>query len=179
MRKGKMFGILAITVMLTVAGATAVTDFTKVIVLHMKIRDGEFSVLDRQMVYNYPPDYVVEFPSMTVTLLSEKGEFLKRFSILDPRLGLADEGVVILNDVDFTLIVPYQRTLESIELRDYKNNTLLFSENLEETVQSFCAEHRDDPDCTKFPVLPVFIAGIAIVTIAGIAAGWFILKKKM
>jgi hypothetical protein len=168
MRKGRIFGILAITVMLSVASAAAVTDFTKVILLHMNIKDGKFSLLDRQMVYNYPPDYVVEFRSLNVTLLSEKGELLKRFSILDPRLGLADRGVVTLNDVDFTLVVPYQRTLERIEMRDYKNNTLLFTENLKETMQSFCAEHRDDPDCTaegSIPSLVLLLAGGVLVSV--------------
>ncbi|MFH0884259.1 MAG: hypothetical protein V1861_00950 [Candidatus Micrarchaeota archaeon] len=134
--------------LLSLGYAQVPADTTKAVIAHMNIKDDIVTVLGTDIVYNYPPEHVVEYPFIKVKVLAADGSVADEYGILDPRLGLAEEGAITLDDVNFTLVLPFYTNMKTLELRDYESNALMGSMDLSEQIDTFCSENSyADPDC--------------------------------
>jgi hypothetical protein len=143
----KMIGLFAIF-LLSAVYAEVPSDTTKAVIVYMNIKDDVVTVLGTDIVYNYPPEHFVEYPFIKVKVLAANGSVADEYGIIDPRLGLAEDGAVSLDDVDFTLVLPFYANMKTVELRDYENDTLMGSVDFSGQIDAFCSENSyADPDC--------------------------------
>ncbi|NOZ59637.1 MAG: hypothetical protein GXO66_08725 [Euryarchaeota archaeon] len=155
---------------------------SKVVVVHMNIKEGVVTELYSKVVYNYPPSYLRgQFKS---EVLSADGRVLREFSVWDPRVRIGRE-VVFVDNVNFTVVLPFSSDMKTFNLYDKRTGEKLISVDLTEAIVGFCREHRDDPECAEaLKNLDsgegfASIATVAvIVALAGLAAAVLLRKGK-
>lgn len=150
----------------------------KAVVLDLSMRGGAVHVTGSYVVNNYPPDNRAT-DKIKIRMLDQKGALLLEQGIDDPRVAYVDEGVVIRDNVNFSVIVPFDKDLATIRLVNGSTGAEMLSYDVSGSVNGYCREHGSDPDCAAFGLQPLMPAALIIVVVLLLAgAGWFLLRKK-
>lgn len=151
--------------------AFAQNDRQKVLIVDFNIKDGKITYLGSRVVYNYPPEYLAH-RDFDVKLLSKTEEIIKEFGISDPRIIYHEEGAAILDDVNFSVIVPFYNHLKDLEIYNVTTKEIMISVDLTNTIGDFCKNHPQDPDCKviqqesrKSPGFEILFGILALLTV--------------
>jgi len=145
----------------------------KIIILHYSITGNTVTFLDAKVIYGYPRN---PGPSgdLTGRTLGDGDTELHRFGIQDPRITYTEDGAIIAEQANFSVMVPYSEDLNSVGIYDKKDDSLLVKTEVQDVVKDFCKSHPDDPDCRKAtPLSPAVAIGACMMV-----GGWFFLKRK-
>ncbi len=169
----RLIGVLLIMAVL-LPPCSAAGDTTKAVMLEMSMNNGVVSLVKEEVVYAYPPDNIAH-NNILIRLADRNGNIILERGIDDPRIAYNEGGITYLDNVNFSVIVPFQRALAKVDLVNGTSKELLISVRTEEMVSTFCRDHSTDPDCggspaastapTKTPV------SITTILLAAAAAG--------
>lgn len=152
------------------------TDTTKAILVTYQYKDGKVTTLSSRVVYGYPPNYVGH-RDILVDLKGKNGASLESFGIQDPRILYHEEGADLLNEVVFTVLLPFSSDASSVTLSDGENGTVMSTTDVSSAVSSFCANHPNDPQCGGVGKPTATPTGIGIV-LSAVAAASLFLKRR-
>ncbi|MBU0532987.1 hypothetical protein KKB44_05845 [Candidatus Micrarchaeota archaeon] len=149
--------VLALVFLLSLSYAEIPEDTTKAVILYLNIKGDTITVLDKEIIYNYPPEHFVEYPFINVEALTASGISADRYGIMDPRLGLIhgenieeDHSAMMLDEANFTLILPFYENMKTVEFTDNETGVPMGSVDLSQEIYEFCSENEyQDPDCQK------------------------------
>ncbi len=151
----------------------------KAVVLDLSLSGDTVHVVGPRVVYNYPPDNRAT-ETIVIRMLDGRGTLLGEQGIDDPRIAYVEEGIVIRDSVNFSVIVPFQRDLATISLVNGTTGAGMIAADVSGSVNGFCKEHTGDPDCAAAagtsPPLPVAPVAVIVAVLAGTA--WYLLEKK-
>lgn len=123
---------------------------TKAVVVDLSFHNGNVTMIQSRVLYNYPPDNIAH-KNILIQLKDGQGTVLDEKGIDDPRIAYLEDGVTYLNDVNFSVIVPYKKDLAKIDLYNGTSQEQLISVDTKDTIRVFCNDNRADPDCTNVP----------------------------
>lgn len=169
---------MLVMVMLAPATAQPQQDMTKAIIVTYVMKDGTVSYVDSRVVYGYAPNNVGNNDFM-VNLLGTQGASLGSYGIGDPRILYHEDGADILDEVEFTVILPFSSDAQEVRIYDRDGTTLVSSADISGTVSSFCSQNPNDPDCGE--VAPPAPTGIPLGTgiiLAGLVLAFLGLLKR-
>lgn len=152
------------------------TDTTKALLVTYLYKDGKVTTLSSRVVYGYPPNYVAH-RDILVDLKGKNGSVLKSFGIQDPRIVYHEEGADLLDEVEFTVLLPFSSDASSVTLSDGDSGTVMVTTDVSSAVSSFCANHPYDPQCAgggKSTPTPIDIG----IVLSAVAAASFFLKGR-
>jgi hypothetical protein len=145
-------------------------DMTKAIVVTYLFKDGSVSYVSSRVVYGYAPNNVGNNDFM-VNLLGTRDATLGSYGIGDPRILYHEDGADILDEVEFTVILPFSADAREVRIYDRDGTTVVSSADISGTVSSFCSQNPNDPDCggvaapapTGIPLNPgIIVTGLVI-----------------
>ena len=127
---------------------------TKVLILKYNIKENIITLLNATVAYNFPPDNMQRMGSFVVSEMSSSGEELLSILIKDPRefhiFGQepGKPGMMMGDDVDFTIILPFEDMLKEIKIINVETGQIMNSADLSETILGFCQQvGYNDPQC--------------------------------
>jgi hypothetical protein len=125
-------------------------DYSKIIVMNLKISEGRVTETSVEMVYGHAPNPGRQYGDFKGMLKTSGGTTLREFDLWDTRYQLADvlensnessgylSGYLAYSDnADVTLILPYQEEEMNFEIYDKKSGNLLKSVNLSPAISQF------------------------------------------
>lgn len=146
--------------------APSSSDTTKMLILDYNMQaDNTTTLLGSRIVYNTPPSYYNTSNEFVLEQLASNGVRVgdsDAVSLRDPKIArysdhedeeaggvlLDDEtGGVLLDDVNFTVIVPFSASGETVRVKDAESDSVLLSSNISAVVTSFCSLYPDDAEC--------------------------------
>ncbi|MCX6776111.1 MAG: hypothetical protein NT130_04665 [Candidatus Micrarchaeota archaeon] len=168
----------------------------KAVIVRMNIMNNTFTVLERKVVYGYPPEHFVQWNDFKVKLLSDSG-IIEEYGVIDPRMrfyeampGENPEGssATMVDEANLTLIFAFNGNLSGVSVNNYTNGAELVKADLKDTISGFCSQNKNDSDCAgaaeepqpqeqKLPDLTLLI-GIAVVMLLVIVLAAVLLRKK-
>jgi len=150
----------------------------KAVVLDLSMTGDVVHVIGSHVENNYPPDNRAT-EKIKIRMLDQKGTLLLEQGIDDPRIAYVEEGIVIRDSVNFSVIVPFRKDLATIRLVNGATGAGMLSYDVSGIVNGYCKEHGSDPDCAAAglpPLLPAALIIVIVLLLAG--AGWYLLRKK-
>lgn len=173
-----IYGIMVAMLVMTAFSCmvTAEQDATKVVVVSYLFKDGTVTSTGSRVVYGYPPnnagadDYVVN-------LLGGQGATLGRYGIGDPRILYYEDGADIVDEVAFSVILPFSTDAREVRIYERDGTTLVSTADISGTIRSFCSQNPNDPDCGGGPVPTGTPLGLGPV-LAGLGIAVFMLLKR-
>lgn len=150
--------------------AAETRDMTKAIHVNYQYKDGKITTLSSRVVYGYPPNNIGG-TDILVDLKGTTNNLLGSYGIEDPRILYHEEGADILEEVTFSVLVPFDTRASTVTLQDGQTGAVLATTDVSPAVSSFCAMNPNDPQCgggtkpTKAPLGP----GIAVAALAATA----------
>ncbi|MCU0629921.1 MAG: hypothetical protein MUF37_02060 [Methanoregulaceae archaeon] len=150
--------------------AAETKDMTKAIQVNYQYKDGKITTLSSRVMYGYPPNNIGG-TDIHVDLKGTNNNLIGSYGIEDPRILYHEEGADLLEEVTFSVLVPFDTGASTITLKDGQTDTVLATTDVSPAVSSFCAMNPNDPQCgggTKPTKAPVG-SGIAIAALAAIA----------
>lgn len=174
-----LIGILVLALVLCPPAMAAGNATPKAVVLDLSINNDVVHVIGSRVVNNYPPDNRAT-KKIVVRMLDAKGTLLKEQGIEDPRIVYLEEGVVMRDNVNFSVIVAFRSDLATIRLLNGTTGAEMVSADVSGSVKGYCTSQTNDPDCAAAPGGSdlTLIAVIAVIVVLLAGAGWFFLKKK-
>jgi hypothetical protein len=120
---------------------------SKGIMLELKIDELGLGFRGASVV-NGHPDWGLQQGPFRIELIGEPEEILQEFSMWDPRIELGQE-VVFTPRRDFVLIVPWNRLLRTVRIRNVENPRFDLVVDVSEATGAYCQDiaHRDEPEC--------------------------------
>ncbi|MDT8358419.1 MAG: hypothetical protein RQ758_07965, partial [Methanomicrobiaceae archaeon] len=73
---------------------------------------------------------------------------LETLGIEDPRILYYDDSAVLLDDVDFSIIVPFYEELAGVNVYNGTTDERLIIVEIEPAIGEFCTSYPNDPSCT-------------------------------
>jgi len=143
------------------------------------IKDGQVTPVSTEIVYGGSPNYFLDKGEFIVTTSTAGGAYQKEVWIEDPRVGRLldfEEGepsAVILNDVDFTVILPYKEDTAKVSVYD-KDKQLLAESDLGGARNAFCMANPVDERCRGTAA----VWAVVIIIVAAIAGAGIYLHMK-
>jgi LPXTG-motif cell wall-anchored protein len=172
-----IFGIMVLVLCICPLASAAENATPKAVVLDLAFNNGVVDVIGSRVVNNYPPDNRAS-RDIVIRMLDKKGSLLAEQGIVDPRVIYLEEGAVLADKVNFSVIVAFHRELATIRLLNGTSGTEMVSADVSGTVNGYCNVHGSDPDCmVPGPDLTLIAGGIVIIVLLA-GAGWYFLKKK-
>jgi len=119
----------------------------------LHIRDAQITALGAEVVPAHP-DHGLQFEHFRVVLKSLDGEVLRFFGLWDPRIRIGDDAEY-LNEVSFTVIVPFLDGLQSFTIEDPSSGERLLAYDLQPTIAAYCESVAyAEPECQGVPPEP-------------------------
>jgi hypothetical protein len=127
----------------------------KAVVVRVNIRNNTFTVLERKVVYGYPPEHFVQWQDFKIRLLSENG-VIEEYGVIDPRMrfyealpGENPEGfeAKMVDEANLTLIFAFNSSLSEVSVNNYTSGAELVKADLKDTIASFCSQNQNDSEC--------------------------------
>ena len=159
------------------AGAAEPADYSKIIVMHMNISQGNVTEKSVEVLYGHAPDPGRQTGDFKGMVKTQGGETIREFDIWDNRYQMADvittdnesanyltSYMTYTEDADFTLIVPYQEDQMHFELYDKKSGALLKSINLSPAISHFKSSYPKEPGGTSSSLPPLDSTVVFLVT---------------
>ena len=144
---------------------------TKAMIIHYTLSGDSLKVIDSRIIYGYPPNNLGH-DELTVKILSRDNALVQQFGVDDPRILYYEGGAKVLDTVNFSIIMPFDPAMESVDVYDGTSGTIMAHAVVKNTVTSFCNDHREDKDCTGIisPLPPwTLLAGVVLfVAIIGV-----------
>ncbi len=166
--------ITAIPVFVPAAAAENATP--KAVVLDLSFHNGVIDVIGSRIVNNYPPDNRAS-REILIRMLDAEGALLAEQGIGDPRVAYLEEGAVIRESVNFSVIVPFRKDLATISLVHGESGAMMLSADVSGSVKNYCSGHGSDPDCAA-GTSPLLFGGIGIGVLLLAGAGYYLFRKK-
>ncbi|MCX6777007.1 MAG: hypothetical protein NTY73_03510 [Candidatus Micrarchaeota archaeon] len=168
----------------------------KAVIVRMNIMNNTFTVLERKVVYGYPPEHFVQWDDFKVKLLSDSG-VMEEYGVIDPRMrfyevmpGENPEGFSarMVDEANLTLIFAFNSNLSGVSVNNYTSGAEFVKADLKDTISGFCSQNKNDSDCAgaaeepqpqeqKPPDLTLLI-GIAVVMLFVIVLAVLLRKKS-
>jgi len=132
---------------------TAEDEGIKVVILDYNINGGEITLLNSEIVYNYPPNNLRDTGDFHVVEKSSSGEELAIYIIKDPReFRLAnvvnfEQGIMMGENVNFTVIMPFVTGVKTFEFWDTNEGQKLREDDISPTIVDFCEMNSNDTQC--------------------------------
>jgi MYXO-CTERM domain-containing protein len=111
----------------------------------LNIEDNKISEVSSE-VTDAHPDIGLAYGRFGVDLLSDDQDLIMAFELWDPRIELGDEGVYS-DDVNFPVRFPWYKNLGKFNITDKTTGELLITVDLTDTIDNYCRENENDPDC--------------------------------
>lgn len=121
-------------------------DTNKAVIIHYNIQGDILTVLDTRVIYGFPPNNLGH-DEITVNIIGRDNATLKELGVDDPRILYYDSGADVLNNVNFSIILPFYSTIESVNVYNGTSGALMASADMKSAVAGFCNAHRDDKEC--------------------------------
>jgi hypothetical protein len=134
----------------------------KAVIVRVNIKNNTFTVLERKVVYGYPPEHFVQWQDFKVKLLSENG-VIEEYGVIDPRIrfyealpGGNPEGFEarMVDEANLTLIFAFNNSLSEVSVDNYTSGAELVKADLKDTIASFCSQNQNDSDCAGIAEKP-------------------------
>jgi hypothetical protein len=129
-------------------------DMTKSVILDYNISGDQLTLLGSSIVYNSAPNHFLEHGAFHVLEVSSLGEELRVAVLDDPREFRLDDpedfepGMMMSDDVNFTVIMPFLDLMKAIQIRDFDTGALVQSADLSAEIVDFCRSvNYEDPQC--------------------------------
>ena len=103
----------------------------KAILLKLNITDNKLSLLKSEIVAGPGPNYLPGEYKFVAKVFSVDGKILGEYGFGDPRIILGEQGYqgpTWLDNVDFTLIIPYFDNAKTVNI--YSDNILILSADI-------------------------------------------------
>jgi len=158
---------------------TALEPASVITVFH--IRDGKITPVSSQIVYGGSPNIFRTQGDYIVTTKTAAGAYETAFWIGDPtrtwylRTEEAEPSVEYIDDVDFTVVLPFRTDTAKVQVYD-KDKKLLAETDLGSAKNAFCMAHPADERCRGM-VAVWAIGAFLVVAVAG-AGAYLLLKRK-
>ena len=126
--------------------------YRKAIVLYASY-DGNQLVKQRiAIVYGGVPERIVERDGLKLVMSDVTGATVNEFSIDEPRYRhyLNPLGAKMLDQVTFSVVIPFSDQIKIVKAYDASTNRLLGGVVLSEAIRDFCITHLTDPQCTAY-----------------------------
>lgn len=121
-------------------------EYTKAVVIELNIKGGIITERGSHVVYGFPPDNIANI-DFRVELEGEDASVLKTLGIEDPRILYYDDSAELVDDVDFSIIVPFYEDLKRVNVYEGTTNKLMISVDVVPAIDEFCSAHPNDPEC--------------------------------
>jgi hypothetical protein len=118
---------------------------TKGILIWLNIKDNKITEISSETTDAHP-DVGFEQPHFRVDVLSEESRVLKSIDLWDPRIQLG-EDFVYSDDVNFPVRFPWYKNLRKVSITDKSTDEVMITVDLTDTINDFCIDNSDDPDC--------------------------------
>lgn len=104
------------------------------------------------MVFGDSPERFILPDGLRLEALSSDTTLINEFQIRDPRYVHFDfpQGAQTLPEADFTVVFPFMDDIKTLKVFDVTTAAELGSMDLAPAVNTFCADHLDDPDCIAY-----------------------------
>lgn len=162
--------VIACLITPVIAQGTEKGDITKAVIIHYNIQGDALTVLDTRVFYGSPPN-IFAHNALTVKILGRNNTALKQLGVDDPRILYYDGGADVLNNVNFSIIVPFYSTMESVDVYNGTSGALMAHADMKSAVAGFCNAHRDDSECAgisgPFPLWTIIIVVLVLLVIVG------------
>ena len=155
---------LVFVLCIPVAAEQAMNDTSKAVIVSLHYKDGTVTVVSSRVIYGYPPDNIAN-SDMIAKLVGKNTNVIGSYGIEDPRILYSDTGAVLKDDVYFSVILPFDKSGQSVDLYDGATNAKLASADISGSVAKFCTDHKDDPDCGGAVSQPFILFGADLVVI--------------
>jgi len=168
----------------------------KVVIVRVNIKNNTFTVVERKVVYGYPPEHFVQWNDFKVKLLSDGG-VMEEYGVIDPRMrfyevmpGENPEGssARMVDEANLTLIFAFNGNLSGVSVNNYTSDAELVKIDLKSTISDFCSQNGNDSDCAGAAKGPqpteqkpsdlTGLVGIAVVIILIIVLVIALLRRK-
>lgn len=173
-------GITLILLLCLVLPALAAEPASVIAVFHMK--DGQVTPVSTEIVYGGSPDYFSRHGEFIVTSSAADGKLFKEAWIDDPRVGRlldfeeTEPSAVMMDDVDFTVILPFESDMTKVSVYDREKN-LLAATDISAAKNMFCMANPGDERCRDTAAIGGIVL-VLVVVIAGAGAYVFVKRKK-
>jgi hypothetical protein len=127
----------------------------KAVIVRVNIKNNTFTVLERKVVYGYPPEHFVQWQDFKIKLMSENGT-MEEYGVIDPRVRFYEVmpgedpeqyGMKIVDEANLTLIFAFNSTLSGVSVNNYTTGAELVKAGLKEVISDFCSQNKNDSDC--------------------------------
>jgi hypothetical protein len=172
-----IFGIMVLVLCICPPALAAGNATPRAVVLDLSFNNGVVEVIGSRVVNNYPPDNRAS-RDIVIRMLDKKGSLLAEQGIDDPRVVYLEEGAVLADKVNFSVIVAFRTDLATIRLLNGTSGAEMVSANVSGTVNGYCKAHGSDPDCVVPGPDLTLIVVVAVIVVLLAVAGWYLLKKK-
>lgn len=136
---------------------------TKGILVNLRVTKNNTTVLSSEVVAGHP-DLGLQRGTLEVKVFSANREVTNRFKLSDPRIGVGDDivfdehgnphriGKIVSHDnVNFTLIVPFQKGIRRLTITNTTTNEVMVKVNLTDTLRRYCiSSNYSEPECIEF-----------------------------
>jgi hypothetical protein len=173
---------LSVIIILVLPIALAITDEeyleeeknAKSILYTFNIKNGEFTLVSSEIIKGKSPSHYGEYDDYFVKE-TRNGDVLKVIGIADPTefemmeidpLMPEEAHYAIMDDIDFTIILPYYEDAEEIIVED-KEGKVMLKTKLDNNKKTFCEINPKDSICKKENSfsLTLILVGIIIILI--------------
>jgi len=156
-----------------------ITDFgyyaVKVIELNLEISDNSIEIINSSVSYGYPPNNIAG-SGFSITTINSNGTTLGTYYIDDPRIIYYDNGADLRNKVNFTIFLPFNSTIEKVEIKDIQTAETI-EINVTPAIKTFCELYPADNNCSCTYIHPL-IANFTIACNSGPAPLFMLFKDN-
>jgi len=148
----------------------------KAIVGYFHYNGERIEMNDVAIVYGDSPERLLQRGALRLEFLDTKQQVINSFYISEPRYKdyfLA--GGELLGEVDFALAFPFLDNIQTLRVYRVEGSQILATFDLAPAIDTFCSEHRDDPQCRSMEKggrpsgincsVPILILSVPIVII--------------
>ena len=169
------------------AAADDLSDYSKIVVVHLNINKSSITEKSVEMRYGHAPNLETRYGDFKGMLKSADGSTIREFDLWDPRYQLGDvlekgnessgylSGYLSYSDnADLALILPYYENQMIFELNDKKTGALLKKVNMSQAITKFQSSYPKDPGSVSVspiqfdkPVIYLIIGIVIFILIIG------------
>jgi hypothetical protein len=131
-------------------------DYSKVLVIHMTVKDGSVTTRSVDIRYGHPPETGLRSGTFLGELVAADGNVVRTFTVWDPRIQLGDAVVDDGNgsirsfmtrssSSDLHLVLPYTGQEAGFRLSDRASGRILAAANLSDAAAAFSKTYPADP----------------------------------
>lgn len=132
----------------SVEGLAAVE--SKVIVAYFHYDESGVTLTNLRVLYGTPAEHLFNNKGVRMVLANADGGVLNEFAIRDPRYFDFPDGPASgmwKTEADFSVVLPFFGDARTLEVVDVESGISVGLFDVKSTIQAFCAEHLQDPEC--------------------------------